>query len=51
MPVNDNWTCVHECGYCKHTHFVLIDNLELQEFKILCARCGYEHTAVDLSPD
>ena len=46
MPVNDNWDAVHECDYCGHTQFCLINDFKLNETRILCAKCGVEHLMV-----
>lgn len=51
MPTNDNWEAIHECDWCGHTQFVLIDNRPEKEFRILCARCGKEHLVIDSEPD
>ena len=48
MPVNDNWDAIEECDYCKHTQFVLVNDYQAKETKILCARCGVEHLVMDV---
>ncbi len=48
MPSNDNWEAVQICDFCGHTQFVLVNDYEVEETKILCAKCGVEHLVMNV---